>query len=248
MFQWNAVDTTPDSEGPKCHQNLRNGYLTQEADDANGIRALNCWIYFHLRSKKYFSDFLTGVLPSVLWHCWSGVRKSIRHVEIEWWGVGVVICLQRDRPAPPWAAGTDAWKTCKWRAWLFGVGRAWWAEWWRGGSVDSECWSWPESAESHTCSSPAPRNDDDDACFLSPDPRYTVSSSSSTTSSAPAETRNSRSAVTIKGGSVAEWLACWTQAQMAWVQIAAATRHCRVTVLGKRFTPIVPLFTKQRNL
>jgi len=26
-----------------------------------------------------------------------------------------------------------------------------------------------------------------------------------------------------KGGSVAEWLACWTQAQKAWVQIAAAT-------------------------
>jgi len=25
------------------------------------------------------------------------------------------------------------------------------------------------------------------------------------------------------GGSVAEWLACWTQAQKAWVQIAVAT-------------------------
>ena len=35
-------------------------------------------------------------LPSVLWHCWFGVRKSIRHVKIEWWGVGVVICLERD--------------------------------------------------------------------------------------------------------------------------------------------------------
>ena len=28
----------------------------------------------------------------VLWHCWLGVRKSIRPVKIEWWGVGVVIC------------------------------------------------------------------------------------------------------------------------------------------------------------
>jgi len=26
-----------------------------------------------------------------------------------------------------------------------------------------------------------------------------------------------------RGGSVAEWLACWTQAQKAWVQIVAAT-------------------------
>jgi len=33
-------------------------------------------------------------LPSVLWHCWSGVRKSIWPVKIEWRGVGVVICLE----------------------------------------------------------------------------------------------------------------------------------------------------------
>jgi len=29
--------------------------------------------------------------------------------------------------------------------------------------------------------------------------------------------------VDLVGGSVAEWLACWTQAQKAWVQIAATT-------------------------
>jgi len=28
----------------------------------------------------------------VLWHCWLGVRKSVRAVKIEWWGVGV--CLE----------------------------------------------------------------------------------------------------------------------------------------------------------
>ena len=27
----------------------------------------------------------------------------------------------------------------------------------------------------------------------------------------------------VRGGLVAEWLVCWTQAQKAWVQIAAAT-------------------------
>ena len=48
-----------------------------------------------------------------------------------------------------------------------------------------------------------------------------------------------------EGGSVAEWLACRTQAQKARVQIAVET--CRVTVLGKLLTPIVPLFTKQQN-
>ena len=36
------------------------------------------------------------VLPSVLWCCWLCIRKSIRPVKIEWWGVGVVICLKRD--------------------------------------------------------------------------------------------------------------------------------------------------------
>ena len=34
-------------------------------------------------------------MPSVLWHCWLGIRKSMRPVKIDWWGVGVVICLER---------------------------------------------------------------------------------------------------------------------------------------------------------
>jgi len=33
--------------------------------------------------------------PSVLWHCWLGIRKSIWSVKIKWWGVGVVICPER---------------------------------------------------------------------------------------------------------------------------------------------------------
>ena len=35
------------------------------------------------------------LLPSVLWHCWLGDRKSVRPVKIERWGVGVVVCLER---------------------------------------------------------------------------------------------------------------------------------------------------------
>ena len=37
------------------------------------------------------------------------------------------------------------------------------------------------------------------------------------------------------------WFACWTQAQKG------PGSNCRVTVLGKLFTPIVSLFTKQQN-
>ena len=35
-------------------------------------------------------------MPSVLWCCWLGGRKSIRPVKTEWWGAGVVICLEQD--------------------------------------------------------------------------------------------------------------------------------------------------------
>ena len=33
-------------------------------------------------------------VPSVLWRCWLGGRKGIRTVKTEWWGAGVVICLE----------------------------------------------------------------------------------------------------------------------------------------------------------
>ena len=35
-------------------------------------------------------------MPSVLWRCWLGGRKGIRPVKTEWWGAGMVICLERD--------------------------------------------------------------------------------------------------------------------------------------------------------
>jgi len=41
----------------------------------------------------YFSTSV--LLLSVLWRCWLGGRKGIRPVKTEWWGVGVVICLER---------------------------------------------------------------------------------------------------------------------------------------------------------
>ena len=38
--------------------------------------------------------FSTLSLPSVLWRCWLGGRKGIRPVKTEWWGAGMVICLE----------------------------------------------------------------------------------------------------------------------------------------------------------
>ena len=43
-------------------------------------------------------------------------------------------------------------------------------------------------------------------------------------------------------GSVAEWLACWIQAQNG-----LGSNRSRDAVLGKLFTPILPLFPKQQN-
>ena len=35
------------------------------------------------------------LLPSVLWHCWLGIRKTIWHAKISVMRVGVVICMER---------------------------------------------------------------------------------------------------------------------------------------------------------
>ena len=35
------------------------------------------------------------IKPSVLWRCWLGGKKGVRPVKTEWWGVGMVICLER---------------------------------------------------------------------------------------------------------------------------------------------------------
>jgi len=39
-------------------------------------------------------DLLLIFMPLVLGCCWLGDRKGIRAVKTEWWGAGVVICLE----------------------------------------------------------------------------------------------------------------------------------------------------------
>jgi len=51
---------------------------------------------------------------SVLRRCWFGVRKSIRPVKIERWGVGVVICLE-------WGILT----VCIWSSWCHCIPIVW---------------------------------------------------------------------------------------------------------------------------
>jgi len=46
-------------------------------------------------SHSMFTLVVIHWLPSVLWRCWLGGRKRIQPVKTEWWGAGVVICLER---------------------------------------------------------------------------------------------------------------------------------------------------------
>ena len=49
----------------------------------------------HCAAYRISIDICSRRVPSVLWHCWLDVRKSIQPVKIEWWGVDVVIYLEQ---------------------------------------------------------------------------------------------------------------------------------------------------------
>ena len=55
-----------------------------------------CCIWNHiLKSQTKYCDSAERTMPSVLWRCWLGSRKGIRPVKNEWWGAGMVICLEQ---------------------------------------------------------------------------------------------------------------------------------------------------------
>ena len=69
--------------------------------------ALQHIFVFHWLTTWQCNNITLSILlhvPSVLWRCWLGGRKGIRPVKTEWWGAGVVICLERgaDLHMPSW--------------------------------------------------------------------------------------------------------------------------------------------------
>jgi len=52
-------------------------------------------IFLWTRVSQFPFGFLPPHLPSVLWCCWLAGKKGIWPLKTEWWGTGVVICLQR---------------------------------------------------------------------------------------------------------------------------------------------------------
>ena len=66
---------------------LQNGLARRQMTSAGTMRVL---------VKVLWPLVVLYFLSSVLWHCWLGGRKGIRPVKTEWWGTGVVVCLERD--------------------------------------------------------------------------------------------------------------------------------------------------------
>jgi len=76
-------------------------------------------------------------LPSLLRHSWLGVRKSIRPPKIEWWGAGMVICLNyiplhpfnglfsRTTRVSPHQKGKPVWILLHSNRWWGGSGISW---------------------------------------------------------------------------------------------------------------------------
>jgi len=55
------------------------------------------WTNLTSKGQHFIENLLSIIMewstsvPSMLWHCWIGVRKSFQPVKNEWWGAGVVI-------------------------------------------------------------------------------------------------------------------------------------------------------------
>ena len=70
------------------------GLLVMSQSQIFNIASNYSWYSIDIRALRFYG-FVRSPVPSVLWRCWLGGRKGIRPVKTEWWGVGVVICLER---------------------------------------------------------------------------------------------------------------------------------------------------------
>jgi len=74
------------------HSSSTHSQLLLSLRSAHTCRKLS---YTACKMMVIITYYNLSLFPSVLWHCWLGVRKSTQPVQIEWWGVDVVVCLVR---------------------------------------------------------------------------------------------------------------------------------------------------------
>ena len=67
----------------------------ERSDEVIVVEQIDFKIYKHNKNHSRVV-MLHRNLPSVLWRWWLGGRKGIRPVKTEWWGAGMVNCLERD--------------------------------------------------------------------------------------------------------------------------------------------------------
>ena len=79
------------------------GMCTRDTGSRPEITFCSRLTWYSCTARSTSSELTTGVVhslwlavPSLLWHCWLDVGRSMRPVKkIEWWGVFAVICLKR---------------------------------------------------------------------------------------------------------------------------------------------------------
>jgi len=91
----------PNHGNKEAKQNIE---LSQHAQTPSAVQVAKCRHRLNENFPSHMGQYglmsnlfelLLAVVSSVLSCCWLGIRKSIWPVKIEWWGVGVVICLER---------------------------------------------------------------------------------------------------------------------------------------------------------
>ena len=60
-------------------------------------RGLHYVNFFHnIQNIVMMAEFILFYCPTVLWRCWLGGRNGNWPLKTEWWGAGMVICLEQD--------------------------------------------------------------------------------------------------------------------------------------------------------
>jgi len=118
MYGVSGVLTTPSRSQASPHGDMCFSFTSVTTSSMFSCTRHNTPRHHHhpsitLPSNRHLTQtviFLHNVadLPSVLWRCWLGSRKGIRPAKTEWWGAGVVICLEQGANGPADATATPS--------------------------------------------------------------------------------------------------------------------------------------------
>ena len=92
------VNNLPRVVTPPC-PGCRHGSNSRPLDrKSNTLPLLRQWHHESSMKNSIWPEtvyWATDDMPSVIWRCWLGGRKGIWSVKTQWWGAGVVICLEQ---------------------------------------------------------------------------------------------------------------------------------------------------------